>query len=278
MENPKIQSPSRCNKRTGRYTQANNPLSIPAYRAENVNLGNFEAVESIGNAFAPKQSSCQKVDDGMENPKMESPSLCNKRAGRYTQANNPVSSTAYTAENGNLGNFEAVEKNGTAFAPKQSLYQTVAKGMENPKMQSPSRYKKRTERYTQENNPFSCTAYRAENGNLGNFEGVENIITTFAPKQSLYPKVAEGIENPKIQAPSRWKKRIGRYTQAYNPVSCTAYMAENGNLGKFEAVENNGTAFAPKQSLYQKVAECMDNQKFNCLLGTVTHWALHPGK
>ena len=42
----------------------------------------------------------------------------------------------YRAENGNLENFEAVEKNGTVFAPKQSLDQKVAVSMENPKMQS----------------------------------------------------------------------------------------------------------------------------------------------
>ena len=71
-ENPKIQSLSRCNKRTGCYRTANNPLSCTAYRAERGYLRNFEAVESNGTAFAPKQSSYQKVDVGMENPKIQS--------------------------------------------------------------------------------------------------------------------------------------------------------------------------------------------------------------
>ena len=39
-----------------------------------------------------------------------------------------------------------------------------------------------------------------------------------------------------------------------NPVSYTAYRADIGNLGNFKAVENNGTAFPPKQCSYQKVA------------------------
>ena len=69
--------------------------------------------------------------------------------------------------------------------------------------------------------------------------------TAFAPKQCLYQKVAVDMENPKIQSLSRCNKRTGRYGQANNPVSCTAYSAENGNFGKFEAIENNGTAFAP---------------------------------
>ena len=71
---------------------------------------------------------------GMENPKIQSHSRCNKRTRRYRPANNPVSCTVYIAENGNLGKFEAVEKKGTAFAQKQCLYEKVAVGMENPNM------------------------------------------------------------------------------------------------------------------------------------------------
>ena len=61
---------------------------------------------------------------------MQLPSQCNKPTVRYGQANNPVSKTAYKIENENLGNFEAVENNGTAFLPKQCLYQKVSVGVE----------------------------------------------------------------------------------------------------------------------------------------------------
>ena len=115
------------------------------------------------------------------------------------------------AENGNLENFEAVEDKGSSFAPKQSLYQKVAVGMKNPKMQSPSRFNKRTGCYGWANNPVSCNAYRAKNGNFGNSEAVENNGTAFAPKQSLYQKVAVGVENPKMQSPSRFNNRTWRY-------------------------------------------------------------------
>ena len=143
----------------------------------------------------------------------------------------------YRAENGNFLNFEAVENNGTTFAPKQCLHQNIAVGMKNPKMQSPSRCNKRTGRYRPANDPVSCTACRTENGNFGKFEAVENNSTAFAPKQCLHQKVAVDIEKPKMQSPSRWNKRTGRYSQANNPVPCTASRAENGNLGKFEALE-----------------------------------------
>ena len=116
-------------------------------------------------------------------------------------------------------------------------------------MQSSSRFYKRTERPA--NNLVLCTAYRAENGNLGNFEAVENNGTAFAPKQSLYQKVAVGMENPKMQSSSRFNKRTGCCGTSNNLISCTAYRAENRNLGSFKAVENNCTAFEPKQSLYQ---------------------------
>ena len=42
---------------------------------------------------------------------------------------------------------------------------------------------------------------------------------------------------------------------------CTAYRADNGNLGNFEAVVHNGTVLPPKQCLYQKVAMGMEDLK-----------------
>ena len=118
MENPKIQSPFWCNKRTGRYCPSNIPVLYTAYTAENGTLGIFEPVENNGTAVAQKQCLCHKEAVGMENYKMHSPCRCNKRTGRFCPSNNPVLYTAYTAENGNLGIFECIENNGTAFAPK----------------------------------------------------------------------------------------------------------------------------------------------------------------
>ena len=99
----------------------------------------------------------------------------------------------------------------------------------------------------------------AENGNLGKFEAAENHGTAFVPEQCLYQKVAVGMENPKMQSFYLCNKRTGRYRQTNKPVSCNSYKTKNGNLGKFEAFENHGTAFAPKQCLYKKVAVGMEN-------------------
>ena len=39
------------------------------------------------------------------------------------------------------------------------------------------------------------------------------------------------------------------------------YMVDNGNLGKLAATYLPGTAFAPRQCLYQKEATCMGSLK-----------------
>ena len=223
MENLQMQSLSRCNKRTGSYCPANYPILCTSYTAENANLGIFEAVENNGAAFAPKQSLYQKVAVGMKYLKMQSPSLCNKRTGRYWTANNPVSCTSFTAEHANFGIFEGVEIDGTAFAPKQYLYQKEAVVMENPKMQSRSRCNQRTGRYCPSNNTVSCTSYTAENANLGIFKAVEHNGAAFAPKQCIYQKVFVGMENSKMHSPSRCNKRTGRYCPSKYTVSCTSY-------------------------------------------------------
>ena len=64
----------------------------------------------------------------------------------------------YGAEYGNLTFLEAFDHLGTVLAPKQCLYQNVAKGMENLKMQSLFRCKKRRGRHSPTNHPVSCAA------------------------------------------------------------------------------------------------------------------------
>ena len=65
---------------------------------------------------------------------MYSLSWCNKRTERNGPANHPVSCTAVWGEYGNLVNFEALDHNGTVFAPTQCSYQKIGMGMENQKM------------------------------------------------------------------------------------------------------------------------------------------------
>ena len=61
----------------------------------------------------------------------------------------------YRAPNGNMRNFGPINPNGTAFAPKQWLYQKEAMGMESSKMYCPSRCRYRTYDYVAANYPVS---------------------------------------------------------------------------------------------------------------------------
>ena len=62
---------------------------------------------------------------------------------------------ACRAQNGNMRNFGPTNPHGTAFAPKQWLYQNEATGMESSKMYCPSRCRYRTYQSVATNNPLS---------------------------------------------------------------------------------------------------------------------------
>ena len=59
------------------------------------------------------------------------------------------------AQNGNIRNFGPTNAHGTAFAPKQWLYQNEATGMESPKMYYPSRCRHRTYHCVERKYPVS---------------------------------------------------------------------------------------------------------------------------
>ena len=148
---------------------------------------------------------------------MQSPSQCNKRTVRYGPGNNPVSCTAYTAVNGNLGNIEAVENNGTAFAPKQCLYQKVAVGLESPKMHSPSRCNNRTWRYGPAKTRFHSPriAQRMEICELQRYQKQWYRLCT---KATFISKVSCGIGEPKNAIAFSVQKRTGSFGPSNNPV------------------------------------------------------------
>ena len=71
--------------------------------------------------------------------------------------------------------------------------------MENLKMQSLCQCNKRTGRYGPEITRFHTPPYRADNGNLWNFEAVDHNGTVVAPKQCLHQKVTMRMVNLKMQ-------------------------------------------------------------------------------
>ena len=70
----------------------------------------------------------------------------------------PFHGGQYRALNGNMRNFGPTNPHGTAFAPKQWLYQKEATGMESPKMHRPSLCRYRTYHCVEEKYPVSWGA------------------------------------------------------------------------------------------------------------------------
>ena len=68
----------------------------------------------------------------------------------------------YRSENEKFGKFGPSFRHGAVFAPKQCLYRKEARAMENPKMYSSSRCKRRTYLCGSANYPISCKAVQSQ--------------------------------------------------------------------------------------------------------------------
>ena len=92
----------------------------------------------------------------------------------------------YRAETGKMRNFGPANPHGTAFVPKQCLYQNEATGMDSPKCIALLHGKTAPTRAGLQTTPFQGGKYRAENGKMRNFGPANPHGTAFAPKQCLY--------------------------------------------------------------------------------------------
>ena len=131
----------------------------------------------------------------------------------------PFQGRQYRAQNGNMRNFGPTNPHGTAFAPKQWLYQKEATGMESSKMYCQSWCRYRTYNWWPQSTPFHGGQYRALNGNMRNFGPTNPHGTAFAPKQSLYQKEATGMESSKMYCHSWCRYRTYYCVAAKYPVS-----------------------------------------------------------
>ena len=108
--------------------------------------------------------------------------------------------------------------------------------------------------------PFDAGEYRTQIGNMRNFGPTNPHGITFAPKKWLYQKEATGLESSKMYFPSRSRYDTYQCVTANYPVSWVAiYRARNGNMRNFGPTNPHGTAFAPKQWLYQNQATGMES-------------------
>ena len=118
------------------------PSHVRRYRTEKGNFWKFGPSFYHGAAFAPSNVYI-KMKLGLWRARRCIPLVGAKRsltfAGLQTT---PSLVRRYRTEKGSLGKFGPTFRHGAVFAPKQCLYQNVARVMESPKMYSSRRCKK----------------------------------------------------------------------------------------------------------------------------------------
>ena len=124
----------------------------------------------------------------------------------------------YRAEKGNIRKFGLTNSHGTAFAPKEWLYQKDTTGLESSKMYSSSRYKTVLTSAVPKTTPFYSGQYRVYNGNMRNFGRTYRHGTAFPQEECLYQKEATGLENKKMDCRSLWKNSTNLCGSANIPV------------------------------------------------------------
>ena len=140
-----------------------------------------------------------------------------------------------------MQNFGPTNPQGSAFAPKQWLYQKEATGMESPKLYCPSRCRYRTYHCVEAKYTVSWWVVKCP----------EWKYAKFRPYKSPWYRV---------------------YTKAM-VISKGSYghgESKNGNKRNFGSTNPHGTAFAPKQWLHQKEATGMESQKCIAVVGADT--------
>ena len=152
----------------------------------------------------------------------------------------PFHGWQYRAENGNKRNFGQTNPYGTAFAPKQWLYQKEATGMESSKMFCPSQCR---------NSTYQC---RAANYPGSTESGMEICETSGLP----IPMVLRFHRSNVYIKRKLWVWRAQKciaLVRGKTPSTCTGlqttpfdgwqYRAKNGNMRHFGPTNPHGTAF-----------------------------------
>ena len=135
------------------------------------------------------------------------------RTYQCTAENYAVSLRATQGRKQKFAKIRYTKSHGTAFAPKQCLYQKQATVMENFKMYCPTRYRNRTYQCGAANYPVSWGQYRVENSNLCKFGSTYRHGTAFP--QNVYIKsygygqlLLQSVEKPHLPV---WVYKLPRF-------------------------------------------------------------------
>ena len=109
--------------------------------------------------------------------------------------------------------------------------------------------------------PFYGWQHRDENGNMRNFGPANPHATAFTPSNGYIKTKLRVWRAQKCIALVRVETILTSAGSLTTPFYGWQYTAENGNMRKFVPTNSHGTAFVPKQWLYQKEATGMESSK-----------------
>ena len=139
-------------------------MSCSVYLASNRKFPNFGAIHCHGTVFAPMQCLYCKEATGVESPKMQFPRQCKNRTDRYGSTNYPMSCSAVSCQKCKFSEFWGYFLPWYRVCTNAKLILNGSNGVESPKMQFPSQYKNRTDRY-------GCSAVSPQQSKFSEFWG-----------------------------------------------------------------------------------------------------------
>ena len=152
----------------------------------------------------------------------------------------------YRNRNGNMRNFGPTNPHGTAFAPKQWLYQRKLRVWRAENCIALVGAKAVLTSAGLQTTPFHGGQYWDGNGNMRNFGSTNPHGTAFAPKQWLYQRKLRVWRAEKCIALVGAKAVLTSAGPQTTPFHGGQYWDGNGNMRNFGHTNPHGTAFAAK--------------------------------
>ena len=241
------------------------PFHGGQYRAQNGNTQNFGTTNPNRTTFPPKQWLYQKESTGMESSNMYCPSWCRYRTYQYGAANYPVSWGIVEGPELKNAKFRAYQSPWYCICTKALVISKGSYGHGEFKNVSPQSVQ---------------IQYLPQRGRkLPRFMG-----DCIEPRMEICG--VSGLPIPMVPRLHQSNGYIKRKLRAWRVQKCTAvvgvdnvltnvglqtspfhsgqYRAQKGKMRKFEHTNPHGSAFAPKQWLYQKEATGMYSSKMYC--------------
>ena len=147
MKNPKMKFPCRCKDCTDRYRAANYPVSCSAMLGQQRKFSEFRGYLSPWYRVCTNARCILKGATGVENPKMQFPSLCKNFTDRYVSANYPVSCSAVLGQQWKLLEFRGYLLPWYHVCTNARYMLKGSYGCGEPKIEFPSQCKNRTDQY-----------------------------------------------------------------------------------------------------------------------------------